>query len=128
MIAREDPQAFFGLAPESLQPRAPPRSRTMFGGSVSNDHEPNPVPKVDLDGDHRSLYDADSSDDEAMQIDSSISRPSRQSSVSGPENQAGEVLTNTLSRQLTPSRIQMRQEQLRLRVSIIPNPLWQDHH
>jgi hypothetical protein len=125
MISREDPQAFFGQAPESIQPRAPVptplRIQTGFGSLVNNDLEGNSSAKVEIN--NGNLYDFDSSDDEIMQMDSPIPRPSSQSSAGGPENQAGDAPRNTPSHQFTPLRNQMREELHTLRVSNVPYPL-----
>jgi hypothetical protein len=119
MISREDPQAFFGLAPKSLRPRAPlsiPLSiQTRVGQSVNSALRRNSPPNVKID--NGNLYDADSSDGEIMQLDSPIPRPSSRSSVGSPENQTNDILRNTPSGTIAPYRAQMREELLDLRVS-----------
>ncbi|PMD41316.1 hypothetical protein L207DRAFT_323111 [Hyaloscypha variabilis F] len=101
MISREDPQAFFGLAPKSLQPRAPPPPTPLGRQTRVEQSVPHYIrrqsPKVEVD--NGNLYDADSSDEENMPADSPMSpipRPSSQSSLSGPENPAGDVLRRFL--------------------------------
>ncbi|KAE9373626.1 hypothetical protein N431DRAFT_338191 [Stipitochalara longipes BDJ] len=124
MIAREDPQAFFGLAPRSLRPRAPlpvPLSiQTRVEQPGNNNRRRNSPPKADID--HGDLYDADSPGEEIMQLDSPTPRPFSQSSASGPDNSTGDVPRDTPSRQFTPHRTQMREELQNLRVSHIPPP------
>ena len=124
MISREDPQAFFGLAPESLRPRAPlsmPLSiQTRVEKSVNSALRRNSPPNVKIDNGNPN--DADSSDGEIMQLDSPIPRPSSRSSVSSPENQTNDVTRNTPSRTIAPYRAQMREELQDLRVSNVPHP------
>lgn len=128
MIARDDPEAFFGLAPRSLRPTAPPSPVQLIVQTRvearrpgrSNVRRQSP-PKAEID--HGNLYDADSSDETNIQMDSPILRPSSQSSVSGQENRASDVLRDTPSRQLTPYRTQMREELQNLKVSYRPHPL-----
>ena len=124
MISREDPQAFFCLAPKSLQPRAPLSMslsvQTRVEQSDKSALRRNSPPNVEID--NGNLYDADSSDGEIMQLDSPSPPPSSRSSVSGPENQTNDVLRHIPSRTIAPYRAQMREELQDLRVSHVPHP------
>lgn len=126
MVSREDPAAFFGMAPKSLRPNAPPltlsRSRPRVGHSTLNANHASSVTYkneewasgVDL-GD---IYNENSSDEgEIIPLDPPIFRASSQSLVSGPENGSGEGTANTPTRVLTPSPNRMANEPQKFRVS-----------